>query len=73
MTRNIFGAEKARPFTPRTPSTVKYGDGSIKLRVCFAASETDALQKVNGIMKEEDCLIANSLEKPKIISQNVWS
>lgn len=38
----------------KTAATVKHGGGNTMLLGCSAASGTGILQKVDGIMKEED-------------------
>lgn len=56
MTRGLFG----EAFNPKnTVATVQYSGGSIMHWGCFGASETGALHKINGIMKNHRILQYN--------------
>ena len=45
--------QKRDAYKEKIPHTVKYGDGSLMLWGCFAASGPGALDKINGIMNSK--------------------
>lgn len=63
MSSNMFGGEKVRLLTQRTPcpllSTVVV---VLCFSICFAANGTGSLQRVNGTMKKDDQILQDNLK-----------